>query len=1154
MRWKSFGLSLLVSMLLAGCGGGGGSGGSAGGSSSSPSGETSSDPALALTTTSYSTPENRADGVMLTSNTSGTTYTVTGGDDAARFSLDPSTGELSFITAPDFENPLDGDGNNEYKLIVRLEANGASMTSDVVVVVEDVDESGDSTGGGSEGGGSGSGGSPVADGPDPDVSVVVDIPVWDERPDVTIPEPSDPVESGSFTYLGDRLALPDGLTIADVFVDGLRLMQNYKIVKSTNAVTVDEYTGENQNTQDAGRYLIAGKTDIEQQALISFDRNAIFNAFGGESSFNAKRNKISRVELYLWSESGTEAELEIKQLTNALIEESALWKHNWGFNTITTKHYYSDPMWYKVEIPVETLLFWLDNPAAIPGFAIQAAESTHNGHYVRFSSDETSRPPSLVIHYADTVENETPVMTALGVNLEPHPCEIRYEITPPNPAAGEHVTITATATDNRAMDYVAIKSRDDSGKFGTVAYRQTDGTQDSVSISYETTAKLPNLKFAIKADDESGRARSQYQYVQIPVRNSGSGPEVIVEENPEVTEVYPKSYRFIKADQQKIELSFKATDPDGITKAIVNIGGREFRTFNYDGSDTVVNETMTWQNDPSYTKYNYRVQVFDKSGDYTIIDSAEEYPILDYSQLALYKNALNFPNDRGKDKLTYDPYMFYTYGKRETAPRAIHPGAVTLHASYIKRIAKGGLCYGMSATAIELAKRERLRVENFKATAVHPADLTQSDALVNKYIYTKQASQFSLEGQFMQSLNYFDRLTLSALSSVDRADYVLNQVASALNDSPYNLGILSVSQFDLDLSLFEDGRIRLPSFMKSHAIVPWMVRKIGEDEWRIYVYDPNKPMGPTNLQKVVYELDGAGYLAFANIDLFPYVTIDNDTGQWSYPVNGESWNTLIQYTGSHTVSGGIAGNTIDEDHGLYSSDYDLPSLGGIFDSITGGLMRLVAGNSTGTDMSITYNAVSGAAPRTAKTPVVIPIPLADSDQDRQQYLLQTGNEATVKITGKQTDTYDVSFGIGRATFVIDGKAIQKGQSDFVTVENSMKENGFKITMSPDVSDSDFNITAVFTYGKMVAGTIIPASKKYTLSHINIKAGAELTFDLQAYADRLNINSEKNSVSFDIAVEESLNDAETAESIYSAHVTIDPQTPFSFNFTSFSVAD
>lgn len=1145
-------------MILIGCGGGGGSSSSSeGGSGSSPSGETSSDPALALTTTSYSTPENSADGVVLSSNTSGTVYTLTGGDDAARFTLDSSTGALTFTTVPDFENPQDSDGNNEYKLIVRLEAGTASMTSDVVVLVEDVDESGGSTGGGSEGGGSGSGGSggsAVADGPDPDVSVVVEIPVWDERPDVTIPEPSDPVESGSFTYLGDRLALPDGLTIADVFVDGIRLKQNYKIVASTNAVTVDEYTGKNQNSQDAGRYLIAGNTDIEQQALISFDRNAIFSAFGGESSFNAKRSKISRVELYLWSESGTEAELEIKQLTYALSEESALWKHNWGLNTITTKHYYSDPMWYKVEIPVETLLFWMNNPAAIPGFTIQAAESTGNGHYVRFSSDETSRPPSLVIHYADAVEAETPVMTALGINLEPHPCEIHYEVSPPNPADGEPVTITATATDNRAMDYIAIKHRDESGKFHTVAYSQTEGAQESVSVSYETIAKLPNLKFAIKADDESGRAHSQYQYVQIPVRNSGSGPEVIVEENPEVTEVYPKSYRFIKADQQKIELSFKASDPDGITKAIVNIGGREFRTFNYDGSDTVVNETMTWQNDPSYTKYNYRVQVFDKSGDFTVIDSPEEYPILDYSQLALYKNALNFPNDRGKDKLTYDPYMFYTYGKRETAPRSIYPNAVLLHAGYVKRIARGGLCYGMSATAIELAKRSHLRVENFKSTAIHPADLTQSNPLVNKYIYTKQASQFSLEGLFIQSLNYFSRLSTSVLSSVDRADYVLNQVKSALNDSPYNLGILSVSQFDLDLSLFEDGRIRLPSGMDSHAIVPWMVRKIGEDEWRIYVYDPNKPKGPKDLQKVVYELDGAGYMTFTNVDLFPYVTIDNDTGKWSYPVNGENWSTLIQYTGSHTVAGGSPANTIDEEHGLYSADYDLPTLGGLLDSVVGGLIRLAAGNSAGTDISIMQNTTSGAASRSAKPPVIIPIPLADSDQDRQQYLLKANNAATLKITGKQTDNYDVSFGIGRATFVIDGKATQKGQSDFVTIDSSMNDNGFKVTMSPGTSDSDFNITAVFTYGKLVAGTIIPASKKYTLTQINMKAGSEMIFDLQAYANMLNISSEKNSVSFNIKVEESLNDAETVEPIYDTHVNVDPQTPFSFNFTSFSTAD
>ncbi|MGH6780822.1 MAG: cadherin domain-containing protein, partial [Sphingomonadaceae bacterium] len=45
-------------------------------------------------------------------------YAVTGGGDAALFTIDAQTGALSFLTSPDFEAPADADGNNVYDVIV----------------------------------------------------------------------------------------------------------------------------------------------------------------------------------------------------------------------------------------------------------------------------------------------------------------------------------------------------------------------------------------------------------------------------------------------------------------------------------------------------------------------------------------------------------------------------------------------------------------------------------------------------------------------------------------------------------------------------------------------------------------------------------------------------------------------------------------------------------------------------------------------------------------------------------------------------------------------------------------------------------------------------------------------------------------------------
>ena len=64
------------------------------------------------------------------------TYSITGGVDAALFAIDASTGELSFISAPDYEFPTDSDQNNSYEVdiqVVDTAGNTASQSISVVV-------------------------------------------------------------------------------------------------------------------------------------------------------------------------------------------------------------------------------------------------------------------------------------------------------------------------------------------------------------------------------------------------------------------------------------------------------------------------------------------------------------------------------------------------------------------------------------------------------------------------------------------------------------------------------------------------------------------------------------------------------------------------------------------------------------------------------------------------------------------------------------------------------------------------------------------------------------------------------------------------------------------------------------------------------------
>ncbi|MDA1230707.1 MAG: cadherin domain-containing protein, partial [Planctomycetota bacterium] len=66
------------------------------------------------------------------------TYSIAGGDDAAEFTINSTTGVLRFIIAPDYETPTDVGGNNVYDVIVQVSDGGLIDTQSIAVTVTDV--------------------------------------------------------------------------------------------------------------------------------------------------------------------------------------------------------------------------------------------------------------------------------------------------------------------------------------------------------------------------------------------------------------------------------------------------------------------------------------------------------------------------------------------------------------------------------------------------------------------------------------------------------------------------------------------------------------------------------------------------------------------------------------------------------------------------------------------------------------------------------------------------------------------------------------------------------------------------------------------------------------------------------------------------------
>lgn len=113
--------------------GGGGGGGGGGGSGTAP--VITSNQGVINATISINENTAAVQTLAATNPAAGTTLTwsITGGEDAAKFTINATTGALSFIAAPDFETRTDVNGDNAYVVLVRA-SNGLGFEEQTIIV------------------------------------------------------------------------------------------------------------------------------------------------------------------------------------------------------------------------------------------------------------------------------------------------------------------------------------------------------------------------------------------------------------------------------------------------------------------------------------------------------------------------------------------------------------------------------------------------------------------------------------------------------------------------------------------------------------------------------------------------------------------------------------------------------------------------------------------------------------------------------------------------------------------------------------------------------------------------------------------------------------------------------------------------------------
>ena len=70
------------------------------------------------------------------------TWAIDGGTDAAKLKIDPETGAVSFLVAPNFESPTDSDSNNTYVVIIKATAGDKVSFQTLTITILNVDEIG----------------------------------------------------------------------------------------------------------------------------------------------------------------------------------------------------------------------------------------------------------------------------------------------------------------------------------------------------------------------------------------------------------------------------------------------------------------------------------------------------------------------------------------------------------------------------------------------------------------------------------------------------------------------------------------------------------------------------------------------------------------------------------------------------------------------------------------------------------------------------------------------------------------------------------------------------------------------------------------------------------------------------------------------------
>jgi hypothetical protein len=709
-----------------------------------------------------------------------------------------------------------------------------------------------------------------------------------------------------------------------------------------------------------------------------------------------------------------------------------------------------------VEVDVTTWVdsLWFDEVSVNRGIWIQNHPyDTMNDNYLRFRSYEGAaavngtQAPHLHISYT----TETPVE-------QPDPPQ-------PPPWVDDHSAPTVEMTVSPAVDvspsdtvHFVLDAHDDTCLFRiklylngilteTVTVLPPDEDVTSLSLYYNSTMALGDVQAMAVAEDQNGNINSTRASFHV---GTDTPPQVTI--STSVDWVFPN-------DGQNFTVTATVDDPEGIRSLVVGAGGGHMEAYQPDFGNTFeysapypthVVETITVTNDqipmPSLnplvdalnaSEIVCQAQAQDAEGIYSSSVRTEIECIRPYQ----WDYGLPFANSAAGD-LGWGR-MSDTFGRAELRGPGSQDWWWTVVARFWKPIydlmGSAGQCYGFSAYSLwhhhygeEVP--DDLVLGGLEDIPVDPSgdENTYNQRAIERY----QGSQISQEilSQFVDQIG-------QELDDEDTRAFYGNEFQDLVRDvRADNPGVLYIAQYRGT----EDG---IMECIGAHAVVPWFVQEVAEDEWRVYVYDSNRDHASDH-----FDTD------YDNFEHYPYVTVREDS--WSYnfeyineTVGYEVWDQYIWYLPYERTS---------------YSDYDLMD------------GWLVAGTIV---LSIVIiGTVLALLPVLLSIP--IPIPMADHGGHGgiQAAAYPADEEVELRINSTGDEGYSWLMMGGHSCYGILNKSAA-GEGDRLLVDPEGDHHGWALRLNETSADGDFIMGMQHLIGN--------DNRSYMLEDISLNSGGDL---------------------------------------------------------------